>query len=201
MTIKPAVKKKVKVVTHSKSRLRNGNTIVPTIARKAKYPSAPEYLDPGAIEEWDRLYPLLQEYGLIKDLDHGTFAAYCSAYSLWVKIQKQLKAEVFYSIENDKTPDEGLTQYSRVKRRNWTSPDDDPASETGLTETTDKGNRVRNPLFAMASAAMRDFVAFATELGLTPLARMRVKGEKESTDNPFLLMIAGKEKKKKTGKK
>ncbi|MFC1791851.1 phage terminase small subunit P27 family [Gemmatimonadota bacterium] len=46
----------------------------------------PEWLDPVAREEWGRLYPSLDQHGLVTVWDRSMFAAYCDAFSKWRKV-------------------------------------------------------------------------------------------------------------------
>lgn len=53
----------------------------PTPKRKA--PACPKWLDADARKEWRRLAKQLEDLGVLTELDLGTFAAYCNAYSKW----------------------------------------------------------------------------------------------------------------------
>ena len=46
----------------------------------------PEWLDAVAREEWERLYPSLEEHRLVTLWDRSMFAAYCDAFSKWRKV-------------------------------------------------------------------------------------------------------------------
>ena len=44
-------------------------------------PEKPEFLSDCASEEWDRLVPLLMDYGIISDIDGAVLAVYCELFS------------------------------------------------------------------------------------------------------------------------
>lgn len=49
------------------------------------------------------------------------------------------------------------------------------ADPEGLVITTEKGNRIQNPLVGIARRAAADMVRYCTEFGMTPSARSRVQ--------------------------
>ncbi len=56
---------------------------VPAFERAA--PDPPDWLDPEALAEWDRIVPTLDALRLIKPEDHGTITARCCAWSRAVR--------------------------------------------------------------------------------------------------------------------
>lgn len=64
---------------------RNEPTPAPTI------PEAPAHLTPAALEEWDRIAPVLLEQGLLTDLDRAGLAAYCVAYARWIEAEESVR--------------------------------------------------------------------------------------------------------------
>ena len=50
-----------------------------------KIPSCPSHLDDVAHKEWVRVTKILKSIGMMTELDRSTLAAYCEAYSRWVK--------------------------------------------------------------------------------------------------------------------
>jgi P27 family predicted phage terminase small subunit len=53
-------------------------------------PEPPASLDAVALEEWQRVTPILAEVGLITKLDRAVIAAYCTAWSRWVECERML---------------------------------------------------------------------------------------------------------------
>lgn len=52
-------------------------------APKKKAPACPKWLDAEARKEWRRLAKVLEEMGVLTQLDMGVFATYCNAYARW----------------------------------------------------------------------------------------------------------------------
>jgi P27 family predicted phage terminase small subunit len=50
--------------------------------------------------------------------------------------------------------------------------------------TTDKGNKIQNPLVGIARRAQADMVRYASEFGMTPSARSRVHADKQAKEDP-----------------
>ncbi|CAK7036931.1 MAG: hypothetical protein BACD_00149 [Bacteroides rodentium] len=50
---------------------------------KKKAPACPKWLDGEARKEWKRLAKVLEEMGVLTQLDMGVFATYCNAYARW----------------------------------------------------------------------------------------------------------------------
>ncbi len=48
-------------------------------------PDPPGHLSKVALEEWERIAPILEKQGLISDMYRAALAAYCDSYSDWVK--------------------------------------------------------------------------------------------------------------------
>lgn len=49
--------------------------------------TCPEFLDPEAREEWERIIVILMEMGLLTRADRTALAAYCVAYGRWVRAE------------------------------------------------------------------------------------------------------------------
>lgn len=56
----------------------------------ASKPACPAYLSPTAKAEWKRLAGVLNEIGLLTQVDRTVLAAYCQAYGRWVEAEKKL---------------------------------------------------------------------------------------------------------------
>ena len=96
--------------------------------------SPPEWLDEDAIQEWDRILPLVRELP-VKDLDKGLLATYCQTYSNYknatlklqnegmvIETERGTKLSSYYTIQRDSVntmnaicPKLGLTVESRLK--------------------------------------------------------------------------------------
>ena len=55
---------------------------------KKECPDIPSHLDLEAIAEWERIVPELLILGILTRIDRAALAAYCMAYSRWVKAEK-----------------------------------------------------------------------------------------------------------------
>src|SRR5215468_8170976 len=50
---------------------------------KPSIPDPPPHLQRIALEEWQRVAPLLAELRILSELDRGTLASYCWSYAQW----------------------------------------------------------------------------------------------------------------------
>src|SRR6056297_1318690 len=124
-----------------------------------KIPEVPPHLCDDAKREWHRVCEMLHAIGILTVADRSVLAAYCTAYALW--------------------------------ERSWQAIN--KMSETGklgagLMISTTNGNLIQNPLVGTANKAAGDMVRFASELGMTPAARTRIKAgpsKKSSVDKYF----------------
>ncbi|MCU9848951.1 phage terminase small subunit P27 family [Defluviimonas sp. WL0024] len=53
-------------------------------------PTCPAHLSPTAKTEWKRLATVLNEIGLLTQIDRTVLAAYCQAYGRWVEAERKL---------------------------------------------------------------------------------------------------------------
>ena len=122
-------------------------------------PKAPKHLCKDAKKEWKRVCKTLHTIGVLTEVDRAVLAAYCTAYALW--------------------------------ERSWRAINEMSASGklgAGLMIKTTNGNMIQNPLVGTANKAAGDMVRFASELGMTPAARTKIKagpGEKTGADKYF----------------
>ena len=60
-------------------------------------PKCPKHLDKEARKEWKRTGKILENVGLMTELDMAVLAGYCDAYSQWAKatVEVQLKVMVY----------------------------------------------------------------------------------------------------------
>ncbi len=56
----------------------------------ASVPTCPAHLSPSAKAEWKRLARMLNEIGLLTQIDRAVLAAYCQAYGRWVEAERKL---------------------------------------------------------------------------------------------------------------
>jgi P27 family predicted phage terminase small subunit len=120
-------------------------------------PAIPAELDADAVAKWNEVAPELFAVGVLTLVDGSALAAYCSAWSTWVKAQRRLNAQA----------------------RN-----DDTVFAEGLLQRTKSGNIIQNPLLGIANVARRDMLRAAAELGLTPAARANLEGAKRGDEDP-----------------
>ena len=96
--------------------------------------TAPDWLDDYAVEEWDRIMPLVEDLK-IKELDRVLLATYCQTYSnyknatlklkeqgLVIETERGTKLSSYYTVQRDSVntmnsicPKLGLTVESRLK--------------------------------------------------------------------------------------
>lgn len=56
-------------------------------------PEAPEFLSDRALQEWQRIAPILEKLGLLSQVDKMALAAYCAAVARLWQAEEQLKNE------------------------------------------------------------------------------------------------------------
>ena len=108
-------------------------------------PDPPACLDAYAIEEWNRVTPVLLALGLISELTVSAVIAYCDSYSDW-----RTATESLNEIKKNKSP------------------------LAALIQTTSNGNVIPNQLKLVAKAARADMIRYATEFGGTEIAKIRL---------------------------
>lgn len=64
------------------------NTKEPKPAKKA--PRCPSWLEDEAKKEWKRMAKVLEQMGLLTEMDMAAFAGYCQAYARWKEAEKFL---------------------------------------------------------------------------------------------------------------
>ena len=64
-------------------------------------PDCPEWLLPEAKLEWNRLAVLMEQMGVLTEVDRAAFAAYCQSYARWQEAQEHIDSEgATYETEN-----------------------------------------------------------------------------------------------------
>ena len=56
-------------------------------------PDCPEWLLPEAKKEWKRLADLMNQMGVLTEVDMAAFAAYCQSYARWKEAQEHISSE------------------------------------------------------------------------------------------------------------
>jgi len=74
-------------------------------------PTCPDHLSNLARDEWVRLAPILNEMGVLTQIDRAAMAAYCQAYGRWVEAEEKLGA----------TPTLLKTQSGYIQQSPWLS--------------------------------------------------------------------------------
>jgi P27 family predicted phage terminase small subunit len=108
-------------------------------------PEPPEILTEAAANQWWEVGPELQRLGLLTVCDLAVFSAYCQAYGRWFEAERLLRLEA---------------QAGRA--------------DSALTAIGAQGGRVANPLVRISQSAADAMVAYAAQLGLSPIARRRI---------------------------
>ena len=109
-------------------------------------PKPPQHLCKDAKREWKKICPALHAMGVLSEIDKSILAAYCASYALWEKSWRAIK-------QMESTGKLGA----------------------GLMIQTTNGNMIQNPLVGTANKAAGDMIRYASELGMTPAARTRIK--------------------------
>ena len=152
-----------------------GHRPIPSDTPKPKpiAPHWPTWLSSAAKVEWKRVAPLLEEMGLLTQIDQAALASYCQSWARVEQCTRVLDAK-------------GLTYESRR------------AVRTGPVETDDDGDQVETgietvliksrPEVVMEQRYMAICRQFCAEFGMTPSARgrMTVPAGDEDEDEDFL---------------
>lgn len=117
----------------------------PQPASELECPAPPSFLASYAVHEWHQIAPELHRLGLLTLVDTVSFAAYCEADSRW------------------RTAEETIARLAAGDHTMVVCWLRRPMAPWGI-----------NPLVRIASRAANDMVRFATEFGLTPVARARI---------------------------
>ena len=128
-------------------------------------PNPPDTLNEYAIDEWNRITPILEGLGIISELTISAVIAYCDAYADWRTATEEL---------NKIRKDKGVL--------------------ASLIQKTSNGNIIPNQLKLVAKAARADMIRYASEFGGTEIAKIRLavdpgRGKKKSK---FEGLIGGK---------
>lgn len=98
-------------------------------------PMPPDWLNPIARAEWERIAPALERMGLLTSVDGAAMEAYCTAYARWVEAEQFLEKHGMTMIIRDERggvkwlqpmPQVGISRSAAREMRAF-------ASELGLT--------------------------------------------------------------------
>jgi P27 family predicted phage terminase small subunit len=142
---------------------------------KEVMPECPPFLDDIAKEEWNRFSGVLNDLGLLTEIDGTEFAGYCLLYSRLVQIRNDLKQQ---QIElNDARSnlkrlgdEESLLRLSRLPVSVLTVYDYtvDPLGNEHLKQS-------QNPLIIMERQILQLIRSFCTDYGMNPSSRGRIQ--------------------------
>lgn len=121
-------------------------------------PTCPRHLTPTARKEWHRIAPILEQLGLLTQIDRAALAAYCQNYGRWVEAENE------------------INKLRKIA----------PGKLPYLYKTTN-GNLITSPLLVVANKAMEQMYKFLAEFGLTPATRSRITrgGDGSGSDDPL----------------
>jgi P27 family predicted phage terminase small subunit len=125
---------------------RRLNMDEPQPAQPPAPPEPPEYLNGYGAQEWRRVIAEAHRLRLVTSLDVHVLGAYCESYKRWRTALERIEA---------------IAKTDTIM--------------AGLLIKTQSGGAAANPLVWIAAAAARDMLRFAGELGLTAVARSRIK--------------------------
>jgi P27 family predicted phage terminase small subunit len=111
----------------------------------ADVPQPPPFINGYAADEWWRTAPELHRLGLLTRIDVPALAAYCHAFGQW-----RMAAEALAKMQAN-----------------------DPIMN-GMIIRTKYGDAAMNPLVSIARKHASDVIRYASESGLTPVARTRL---------------------------
>ena len=123
-------------------------------------PDPPPHLDTYALEEWKVISKSLYALGLLTEIDKNTLAAYCGAYSRWRHAEEELNV---------------------LRARG--------GALNALVQKTVSGNWIQQPLIGIANKAAADMMRYASEFGMTPVARAKLGITPSKEDDKFERLI------------
>ena len=84
-------RKKAKAYSDKEAGRRKLNTKEPIPAKGM--PECPQWLLAEAKKEWERLADLMNQMGVLTEVDMAAFAAYCQSYARWKEAQEHITSE------------------------------------------------------------------------------------------------------------
>jgi P27 family predicted phage terminase small subunit len=119
-------------------------------------PEPPEFLSPGAKQEWNRVAPELHKLGLLSQIDVAALSCYCEAWSDFIDSSKRCIGA-----------DGKDLKVLRAKNSA-----DDPSSI------------YINPYYAIKRRSAETVLKFASEFAMTPQARTRISATPPGDNTP-----------------
>jgi P27 family predicted phage terminase small subunit len=115
-------------------------------------PPCPDHLDEKAKKEWERAGAILQNIGLMTELDMAVLAGYCDAYSRWAKATVEVQSKGMVYVEGAKKDKETGKMVGGIPKL--------------------------NPYLRVAREAYDCMMKAAVLIGLSPSSRASLKVEK-----------------------
>jgi P27 family predicted phage terminase small subunit len=131
---------------------------------EAAIPDCPDFIKGEARKEWDRIAVELYDLGILSKIDRAALTTYCAAWLDFVYASKQIdeQGEVLQSIRYLKNGDEVY------------------------------GGKYLNPWVNLKLAAMDRLMRIASEFGMTPASRTRIKVEAPTEEDEMASFLFGK---------
>lgn len=149
-----------------------GHRLTDGVEPAIEIPGCPKHLLPAARKEWKRITPLLEELGLVAQIDRAALALYCQEWA-WL---------VWH--------EEGLQRDIRIAEQKRAAFEADPANEgkawtggDGFQLPTPNGSLAYNPHWVARNKASERLDKFLASFGLSPSSRGRVT---PSSNQPYL---------------
>ena len=189
-------------VTKRRSDINHDEPMLPLAGVDGGVPTAPRDMLAEGRAEWKRVAPILSDRGVLTIGDTSMLQAYCNAWARWKAANNILRRaaaeaaavrarrEALESIELAEAGGQTFTEAERLlasKRRPTAAQIAEAESEgRGFLYPNTHGNLAPNPIIAVISTAEKNLLQMASELGLTPTSRARIKAERPVGEiNPF----------------
>lgn len=117
-----------------------------------KMPSCPKHLNKNARKEWRRAGKILQDVGLMTELDMAVLAGYCDAFAQWAEATVKVNEKGLVYVEGQKKDKNGQIINSGIPKL--------------------------NPYLRVAREAYDRMMKAAVLIGLSPSSRANLKVEK-----------------------
>jgi P27 family predicted phage terminase small subunit len=144
---------------------REQNDAEPVTA--AEVPDMPPDLSLEAIAEWKSIVPILSDMRVLGRADGKALAAYCHAFALWMKAEKEID-KLGLMVEEPIMQGHGeMRELVGVKYK-------------------------KNPALSIAFDALKIMKSYLVEFGMTPASRTKIRVEKPTEEDPYEKYLAGK---------
>ncbi|VVB52203.1 Phage terminase, small subunit [uncultured archaeon] len=127
-------------------------------------PEMPKGLNKCARREWKRIVPLLQDIGVLSQIDGRALAAYCDAASMVEEATREIRKHGMVFVTKFETKEGDLVE----------------------------GDIKANPAVAIKSTFMKVMKSFLIEFGLTPASRRNLKIQKKDQGDAFESFTSGR---------